>query len=552
MTKTLPNYLKVHRGPDHQNADAPRAGLPTCPPLDAVEQFWNDFSCATGWRLDRRAQRRDEPVQVLPAVSDVDLGSVFDQVTDLDALNGNAPEHRVDPTTGVEAFIDPASPSLGRPHYAGPEITIGLGKADATQLAESAARITAELEQTREALRAQSVELAARAALITGEGEATRLADRIQTLMSDACQATDCDAAILYLLDDNTEYLQARAAFGISPQTLSKAPRPLRGSRGDLEAMVRDVVTIDDFAAGSIDTWNAPESFAAGVCVVIKSADVPIGTLWLFANDTAEFGERDSSAARLVAAAISLELNSASHRRDETVTKKQNVAVRDLATWQQESMPVGAVLADHWRVDGMIESPADWATGWHTWDVLPDGSMMLAIAEAVDCSVTGVMHATIARAALAAHTGYRHTPAQMLGRISDTLWQTSTGEQLVSLLYARIDSETGEGEVASAGSITAMIGNRYGYRPLVDGCGEPLNSHIDARPVMKTFRLLEGETLLAYTRGMASKEADQRLLGNYIRTSMTNKDRNPLATIRRQLADQPLMSERGAVSLLRH
>ncbi len=511
MTKTLPNYLKVHRGPSRPNSPSLDPQTPDC-----VEQFWNDFSRTTGWRIDRRSSRRDQAVQVLPAIGDVDLGSVLEN----------------------ELANDP----------------IGLGKSDATRLAEAAGRLVTELTQAREALRHQSMELAARASLIAGEEETTKLAERIESLMSDATAACGCDAAMLYLLDDDTEYLLPRAAFGMSPSALTKPARKLRGSRGDLEAMVRDVVTIDDFAAGSIDTWNPPEPFAAGICVVIKSAGVPIGTLWLFAVEVAEFGKAEAAAARLVATAIGLELASASNRRDASSQKETTSVIRDVASWQQQSMPVGAMLAKRWRVDGMIESPRDFATGWHTWDVLPDGTLMLAIAEAVDRSVMGAMNATVARAALASHIGYRHTPAQVLGRVSDTLWQTSTGEQLMSLLYARVDPETGEGEVASAGNITAMIGNRYGYRPLVDGASEPLNSHIDSRPAIRTFRLLDGETLLAFTRGMMDSnrgpESSQRL-GEMLRGSMKSGDVNPLAAIRRVMAGSPLREERGAVTLLR-
>src|SRR6056297_2785808 len=73
VTKTLPNYLRVHRGPDRQ--PSPGTARPTA---DCIEQFWRDFSCTTGWRLDRRAARRGQTVQVLPAVSSAAVGSVLE------------------------------------------------------------------------------------------------------------------------------------------------------------------------------------------------------------------------------------------------------------------------------------------------------------------------------------------------------------------------------------------------------------------------------------------------------------------------------------------
>lgn len=498
MTKTIPSYLRVHRGGDAATS------RPTETNKDAVESFWVAYSDATGWRIDQREANHQERIELLPAIT----------------------------SAGVE------------------DLPL-VSKSAAVRLAESARELATELRQNRNALRRQEVELATRASILTSRSDHNELVDQIEKILADAATACGCDAAALYLLDDDTQYLKARAVFGLPPQRLEEEPRELRGSRGDLESMVQGVVTIDDFAAGSIETWNCPEPFAAGICACVFSDDVPIGTLWLFANEVAEFGPSQAAAARMAASHLSLQLSQASSDRKAQSTSA-NQPIRDVSQWQSESLPIGAKLADDWRVDGMVESPQDWATGWHAWDVLPDGTMMLAIAEAVDSSAMGAMQAAIARAALAAHTGYRHTPAQVLQRVSDTLWQTSTGEQLVSMLYARIDPETGAGEVASAGTISAMIGNRYGYRPLVDGRSEPLNQSIDVRGSTESFRLMPGETMLAYTPGMIADGASQTMLGDRIRTSMQSGDTNPLAAVRRELAEFDLNAERGAVTVMRH
>jgi hypothetical protein len=199
----------------------------------------------------------------------------------------------------------------------------------------------------------------------------------------------------------------------------------------------------------------------------------------------------------------------------------------------------------------MIESPQAWATGWHAWDVLPDGSLMLAIAEAVDSSIKGAMSATIARAAMTSHIGYRHSPSQLLQRVNDTLWQTNTCEQLISLLYMRVDPETGEGQFAAAGAIAAMIGSRYGYRPLVDGMAKPLCSDFRASFVSDSFRMMPGEMMLAYGPGVAASGASQNLLGDSVRSAMQAGSVSPLASIRRTLAASPLEFERGAAALTR-
>ncbi len=505
MTKTIPDYLRIHRGSE-STSTLSSGSHPNAAEADPLSSFWNAYSDATGWRIDQRASRGNVGLELLPAVT------------------SGAME-------GVEL-----------------ESLAAVSKMAAIRLAESASGIAEELEANREAFRRQEAELASRAPILSSDSDRARIADRIERTLADAVAACGCDAAAMYLLDDDTQFLKARAVFGLSTKRLEKPPRPLSGSRGDLEALVQGVVTMNDLNAPQ-ESWNCPEPFASGICAAVKSDDVPIGTLWLFRKEKADFGIAASAAARMAASQLSLELSQA--RREQQERKYVDQPVRDLSQWQFESLPVGAKLAEDWRADGMIESPRCWATGWHTWDVLPDGTLMLAIAEAEDSSAKGAMIAAIARAAFAAHTGYRHTPAQLIQRVSDTLWQTSTGEQLVSMLYARVDPESGEGEVASAGSMSAIIGSRFGYRPLVTGHSDPLNTYIDARCVTDSFRLSAGETLLGYNRGMVADGGSQTMLGEQVRSAMQSGESNPLALVRRAMVDLPLGHERGAVTLLR-
>ena len=75
-----------------------------------------------------------------------------------------------------------------------------------------------------------------------------------------------------------------------------------------------------------------------------------------------------------------------------------------------------------WWDDLVCVMTTEVASGWQLWDILPDGTLMIVLAEAVDDSVKGALTATLARAAVTAHTGYRHKPTDLLQRVSDTLW----------------------------------------------------------------------------------------------------------------------------------
>ncbi len=400
-------------------------------------------------------------------------------------------------------------------------------------------------------MRIQEMELAARAAIVPDVNDRAKLADKIERILAEATEGTGCAAAALYLLDDDTELLKARSVFGLPLSRLEDAPRELRGSRGDLEAMVQTVVTIDNFLAGGIDTWNSPEPYAAGICVSVNDGDVPIGTLWLFADEVMPFGKRDEAVARMAASFIASELKHAAASPHPKQPSLQHETIRDVAEWQHLSLPIGTEIASGWRADGMIESPRSWASGWHTWDVLPDGTIMLAMAEADDNSMRGAIAAVVARTAITAHAYYRHDASQMLSRINDTLWQTNSGDQLLSMLYMHLDPESGEGNYASSGNIMAMICSQYGYRPLVDGASDPLGTHINARAKTGSFSLLPGEAMLAYNKGMQIGRASQAFLGDRLRKCLQASDRNPLAAIRREMAGMSLDQERAAVTLLR-
>ncbi|MDV6033704.1 MAG: SpoIIE family protein phosphatase [Phycisphaera sp. RhM] len=498
MTTPVPSYLRLHLG-DDANA-ATRHGH------SSSDQFWSAFSAATGWRIDHR--HKNDNVEVLPAVQ-------MDVMAD-----------------------DPAQSQ--------PPVV----KENATELASVARAMSKEIEELESLVRRQEIELASQATVQFSPKRSEAACEAVHLTLQRAIQAMGFDAAAIYMLDDETQYLKTRAVVGLPSERLSSEPRMLRGSRADLEAMVQDAVLMEDLHGIAAETWTPPEPFGAAVCTAIYKGDLPIGTLWLFANEPRQLDASFSAIAQMASSQITLELSSAATVRREERSRHAVEAIADIAAWQYSSLPIGNVLAPGWLVDGMIESPHDWSTGWHMWDVLPDGSLILAMAETLDRRAGGAMIAATARAALTAHSGYQHTPQQMLQRIGDTLWETNTADQLVSLLYARINPETGEGEVASAGEMSGLIAGKYGYRPLTQTGGRPLAAAIDVECYESTFHLAEGETLVTFGQGLQLDGISQEMVGCCMRSAMQT-DENPLAVLRREMAGFPNRHERGLLSLSR-
>ncbi|MCO8121949.1 SpoIIE family protein phosphatase [Stieleria sp. TO1_6] len=498
MSHSVPSYLRLHRDDDAKAALRHQRS--------STDQFWDAFSAATGWRIDRKHET--EPLQVLPAIERV--------------LMANDPADMHPPVV----------------------------KENATTLAKVATSMAKEIDQLQSLVRRQEVELAAHATTAFGVTVAESVTESVHDSLQQAIQATGFDSAALYLLDDDTQFLNTRAVVGLPADRLKNQPRPLRGSRADLESMVQDAVLMDDLTGLVGETWNPPEPAGAAVCTALFKGDLPIGTLWLFADQPRELDPAIATIAQLVSSQITLQLSRAAQSRQEQRNRKSLAAVADIAAWQFTALSAGNHLAPGWFVDGMIESPSDWSIGWHAWDVLPDGSLMLAIAEAEQTHAGGAMIAATARAALAAHCNYRHTPLQIMQRINDTLWQTNSAEQLVSLLYARIDPQSGEGEVAVSGNIDGLIAGNYGYRPLIASGGRPLATSMDADCYESTFQLGEGETLLACGAGVMAEGISQKTLGCCLR-SAAQSNQNALAVIRREMAAFPVCRERGLVTLSR-
>lgn len=501
MTTPVPSFLRVHRGEDQAGANLPEPS--------STDQFWTAFSAATGWRVDRR---HADKVTVLPAV-EMDLMS--DEPADVQ-----------------------------------PPVVHDQAK----ELAEMAATLTSEIAELKTVIRRQEIELAAHAAaqvtdpIPVDRGKAA--GNQVEAALRHAIAALGFDSAAIYMLDEDTQFLKTRAVVGLPENRLQDEPRLLRGSRADLEAMVQDCVLIENLNGPLRETWNAPEDAGAAICTVLMRGDLPIGTLWFFAEDATELDETQASIAKMVSHQITMELTEAARLRTEAKSSSSVKAMGEICDWQYSSLPVGNRLSPGWFVDGTIESPKPWAIGWHAWDVLPDGSLMIAMAEADSAGADGAMIAAIARAALSAHTGYRHRPAQMLQRISDTLWQTNTADQLMSVLYARLDPETGAGEVAAAGNLNGLIAGKYGYRPLIGSASGMLASSIDVDCFESTFNLAVGETLLGFGAGVKSDGIGQELVGCCLR-SAAQSNRKPLSVLRREMAAFPNRHERGILALTR-
>ncbi len=178
----------------------------------------------------------------------------------------------------------------------------------AVALAETLATTLGENYRWRAELVAREAELAVLATPNAESiDESARLASRLRDVLKTGAKALGgFDAAALYLLDDETTRLKIRALWGLPTDRFLDPPRPLRGARADVEALLGSAVVLNE--AYLAEAWKAPEDFDCSLCVPVASETTILGTAWYFSNKKREIEARELETLELIAGRIVAEL----------------------------------------------------------------------------------------------------------------------------------------------------------------------------------------------------------------------------------------------------
>ena len=431
------------------------------------------------------------------------------------APGGNATTRMTEEVTAESRRIDPA-PARDIPRGGKMLSTTG-----ANRLADAASKLAGHLDRQQREIKAYHAGLAINAASTVGPaGPVT--AGRIDEILANTTQASGCVVAHVDLLDENTDDLTTRFVFGLAPTGRLGRVRPLRGARGDLEAMVGGLVTLEDRMACRVNTDAAPEDFASSLCVALGVDDFPIGTMWLHSTTGSAFNRGQIAAAHIGAQLITELLGVG----PATALPRPTLAVVDpaaeetfahqITAWQVASGPAGACLARGWKVVGGGRTAAAIGDHWTHWDVLPDGTLAIAVARCGGAEAGLLMNTALARSALLAHAGYRHSPAIALMRVNDTLLQIdpmaaparcdalldrgqppARAPSGVAMVYAHVDPIDGMTRIASVGQWEILVRSDRGYRPIpAAASSDGLGSDVELRCHRGETTLQPGESLV--------------------------------------------------------
>lgn len=410
--------LKIHDPTADIGRDALRG--PT-----AFDELCLAFQKATGWSLRLRA----DPSRTTSS--------------DLTSFNSNASSTGVAPGA-VSLELSPS-----------PLPAVRAPRKFAEPLARGIARLLGEVAEARHALWQREAELAAGIPVAARPAEPEVFAERLDGILRGGCEALECPAAGLYLLDQGTTELKLRAAWGLARYKLAEPPRTLRGATADLEALTGHAVVLANEQLCRL--WHAPEPVAAALCVPVASPTVPLGTLWFFSRGERDFDDRQTQLAEIVAGRIAADLerevllgDAAARAADDRSEASLERWIADNAGLPPLDVPGWSLAASHSHGDNALPAFEDAF-------VTDRGTLAVVLGASHLAGAEGHLAIAATRAAVRAHAMRLRRASAVVEAVLRTVAGAFSGSLATSLAVALVHPSSGYFHFAATGGVLAAI-----------------------------------------------------------------------------------------------
>ncbi|MCC6124993.1 MAG: SpoIIE family protein phosphatase [Pirellulales bacterium] len=459
-----------------------RAPSPVRPPIETIgslPEVLRAFQSTTGWSLRYETEEAGNPI----GASGSKKASKERWFASLAPGMGSSAGR-----LSLES-LDTSNPPKKRPSV---EFEAARG------MASSIAGMVRELMQTRHALWRREADLAAGVPLLPHRENEDHLAERLQASVKAAAFAVEGQAAALYLLDEGTSELKLRSCWGLPFDRFAAPARRLQGSLADLEAMLGHAVVLENTAL--MPGWNAPEDFAAAVCVPVSSSTTILGTLWVFCDETRDFTDRQTNVVELAAGKIASDLEREMLLREGVESAQYRKQWAAAERMQKNQLPTVSPLLDGWQIAGWAAQAQGLGGTFYDWFCLPDGLLACALGESLDRGLESALSAAAVKAALRAHAAYHREAQRVLQRLNLTIWTNSAGDQYANVFLGLLETATGRICCSTAGrpSIVHLTPDRWisltGRTPLL---GESPESEFE----QAGYELAVGESLVICSKG---------------------------------------------------
>lgn len=382
-------------------------------------------------------------------------------------------------------------------------------------LAEQIGQLLSQLAQMEQTLATRTAAVETLSGLGQSPQSEQSLGDNLHDLLAAAVRLTGYHSAGFYLLNPATNRLKLRAAYGLDARSLPATNREVSSSRPDLEALSRGFAFVNRQSELD-DRWLSREA-RSGLCAVVQSSLVPIGTLWVYDRREHTSHEKDIESLRVVAGHIALLLERVVLLRESEAQRRIQKELR--AVSDPESGLRRPYLSKSCGFDAVYRCLSRHEVGGDMCELeaLTAESTIIVVGDASGNSVPAALVMNAAKGALKSMSGRRAAhdwhPSVAMDRLNRALHSITGEHQFMSLFYGVYDASTRLLTHCNAGH-PAPILVRGGEVTLLEAQGLLLGIVEDVEYRSLESELQPGDLLVLLSDGITEiRDEEHRLFG---------------------------------------
>jgi serine phosphatase RsbU (regulator of sigma subunit) len=179
--------------------------------------------------------------------------------------------------------------------------------------------------------------------------------------------------------------------------------------------------------------------------------------MWVFSEHKRDFGAEQTGMLEVVSGRIAAELERAVLLRETAQVKRPDFDSQRMLRWQRSRLPQIEPMLDGWDLAGWTPQLERVGGEFFDWSVLNNGDLTLAVGAADGLPVEASLTAAAMHSALRSHAFTAQDSKQLLTRMNDTFWTSSSGDQTGSLACAMLSPETCELHFSATGRTGGLI-----------------------------------------------------------------------------------------------
>jgi len=320
--------------------------------------------------------------------------------------------------------------------------------------------------------------------------------------VSETLEAKSCG---LRLLEPATGELAVKAAYGMSPQYLSKGPVPISKSEIDQAAMEGDPVYVRDIEKDPRILYPAEmmrEGIRSILVVGLKVRGKPIGALRIYTEEKRRFHRSEIALAEAIANLSAIAIENAKLYEEALEKERLEHELSIAAEIQAHLLPQECPQPEGFDICAINEPSR--RVGGDFYDFLAEadrGRLGIVIADVCGKGMGAALLMATARSALRVQAEHCTTPAEIVTRVNRSLCRDTRRGEFVTLFFAKLDLDSRVMHYTNAGHNRPLLFRDDRTVPLEGAgmvCGVlPENTYRESE-----LQLESSDILLMYTDGL--------------------------------------------------